>query len=514
MLIPLSIYCVCISTVFAETPPPHESMLSIDLVDFPKFIDPAANMNNSGWYLLSSTSATLFDMAEDQSLRGVLAESWSAYDGGRRFRVTVREDAFFHDGSRITAEDIVFSFKRKQINWPDYPVYQWINPKKNQDSIRIIGSRTIEFQLDRPYDYFLYLLALPGTGVVPKAIYPLHSLYHPEKLPILGGPYRIVEWKRNDYLKLRWHDKWFEPIGKRPSTIVVYERKDPEALDRFVAGETHLFLDRYDRIIDTPGLFDKLTALGIHSFVPQMNNVYVAYLNAVSGSFKNKELREAFAALLRLFLQEQNSVLDVRIPADQFFPPGYSGRVVVRTRPSSDFEEVYARLRREPVTLRYMFPDTWTMDEMERRRISFLARYGFNVEVHKASFSQMKENRLKGEGFDFGFLFIPVPPGDPCLVFSLDFGPDDFYIPDPNDGTLYNMIDKAATLSRASERVQLAKDINRYLVTESFIVPLFFMSHPLFAKKTVDFSATPKWLFSIKFADLRVASDVDQHESN
>ena len=58
----------------------------------------------------------LFDIEinDDGSTRLIpaLAESWSVSKNGRTYRFVLRDDAFFSDGTRVTSEDVAFSFTR------------------------------------------------------------------------------------------------------------------------------------------------------------------------------------------------------------------------------------------------------------------------------------------------------------------------------------------------------------------------------------------------------------------
>ncbi len=494
---------VCFASSLPQLQSDDRSTIKLDLDHFPAFLDPAANMTNSGWYMLNSTSITLFAIAEDQSLIGMLAQSWRSYDGGRRYEITIRKDAFFHDGSPITVEDVIFSLKRKQTNWPEYVLFDWVDPKKDSKAIRMIDKHTLEFNLSNPYEYFLFILAMPGTGVVPRKIYPENEPYHKEKLPVLGGPYKFVEWKRKDYVKLQWHEQWFEPRGERAQTVIVYERDDLEAVERLLAGTTDIFLDKRNRLVERE---DQERVKRFQQFIPKRNWSRIVYVNAITGPLKDKTLRLAFAAALIEHQHKRfgNSLLYA--PSDQFFPPGFSGRIEAPLPATKEFTAIYARLREEPLTLRYMYPDVWNKrTKRDLLLINDLSAYGFQIEMTPLSRSSMKQARLQGQGFDLGSRIIPIPPGDPCLVFRLDFGPDDFYVRDPNDGRLYKMIEATRSTGNTKERIQMAREISRYMLEEGFVIPYYFLATPFYASSKIDLSHMPEWEFNINFADMRLA---------
>ena len=52
---------------------------------------------------------TLTEIGGDGTLRGVLAEGWETQDAGRDWTVRLRQDAVFHDGRSVSADDVVAS---------------------------------------------------------------------------------------------------------------------------------------------------------------------------------------------------------------------------------------------------------------------------------------------------------------------------------------------------------------------------------------------------------------------
>lgn len=179
------------------------TVLKTDLGNISENIDPSAHMTNSSWHILNNISLTLFELNGEQSLDGLLAESWLKENSGQKYIVHLRQDAYFHNGRNITADDVIFSLQRKQKFSPNYELFYWIDPK-NSESLKKISKYSLEFNLKKPHDFFLFILALPGTGIVPQEQYDIGSPFQKTKLPILGGAYRVTEWKKNDFIQLEF----------------------------------------------------------------------------------------------------------------------------------------------------------------------------------------------------------------------------------------------------------------------------------------------------------------------
>jgi len=98
-----------------------------------------------------------------------LAESHTASPDGLTWEFTLREGAKFHDGSAITAEDVVWSFRRLlAMNRAPAAAF---TPVLKAEGITATGPRTVRFTLSKPYAPFLS--AIPLVAVVnPRLVTP------------------------------------------------------------------------------------------------------------------------------------------------------------------------------------------------------------------------------------------------------------------------------------------------------------------------------------------------------
>ena len=83
-------------------------------------------------------------------VRPHLAESWSVVDGvGKVWEFKLRQGALFHDGSEITAEDVVFSFERMMaLGTGAYTRVKAIS------AVTALDPYTVQFELDSPISVF------------------------------------------------------------------------------------------------------------------------------------------------------------------------------------------------------------------------------------------------------------------------------------------------------------------------------------------------------------------------
>ena len=139
---------------------------------------------------------------------GDLAESWTETDEGRTLTFRLRDGVRFHDGKPLTSADVKCTWdvmtgrvdgkmrKNPRKTW-------WFNIRE----IATDGPRTVVFKLEAPQPSLLTMLA---GGFSP--VYPCHvSAGQMRTQPLGTGPYKFVEAKSNEYVKLARNPDYWKP---------------------------------------------------------------------------------------------------------------------------------------------------------------------------------------------------------------------------------------------------------------------------------------------------------------
>lgn len=121
-----------------------------------------------------------------------LAVSWVSNDDATRFEFVLRDTAVFHDGSPITADDVIATFQR--LASPGSPLRQTLGVQliESDDAGRLTGvseneSGDVVFELKRSFPEFPLVISAPSFGIVPANM-PDEVLFN----TVVGsGPYRI-----------------------------------------------------------------------------------------------------------------------------------------------------------------------------------------------------------------------------------------------------------------------------------------------------------------------------------
>ena len=105
--------------------------------------------------------SSLFRRGENAQPENDLAVSQAISPDGKAYAIKVRNDAFWHNGSRLTVDDIIFTFeaiKNSQYKSPLRASFSGVEIQKVDD-------QTIKFNLAEPYAAFLDLLTF---GILPQ----------------------------------------------------------------------------------------------------------------------------------------------------------------------------------------------------------------------------------------------------------------------------------------------------------------------------------------------------------
>lgn len=160
-------------------------------------------------------------------VRPQIAESWEQLDD-TTYVFHIRKGIKFHNGGELTAADVKFSLDRAIASASVSYIVDFIKEVNVKDDF------TVEVVLRAPYAPALRNLAVPFAAIVCKEVvekdeegFKLH--------PVGSGPYKFVEWKPGDTVKL---DAFDDYMDGRPATPHLVMKVVPETSQRLIALET------------------------------------------------------------------------------------------------------------------------------------------------------------------------------------------------------------------------------------------------------------------------------------
>ena len=139
-----------------------------------------------------------------------LAESYTPSADGLSHEFVLRSGTRFHNGERITAEDVKFSYQRYRGNAARFL-------KAKVAAVETPDPRRVVFRLNAPWpDFLTYYSGVTGVGwIVPKRYVESVGEDGFKKAPIGAGPYKFVSFNPGVELVL----EAFEDFWRKTSTV-------------------------------------------------------------------------------------------------------------------------------------------------------------------------------------------------------------------------------------------------------------------------------------------------------
>ena len=177
--------------------PAFGGQLKEGIIGSPRFINPILAMSDADRDMTSIIYSGLMKSNSKGNLVPDLAESYSISKDGLIYKFKLKDNAYFHNGEKVTADDVEFTINKTQDSVLKSP------KRANWDgvAVRKLNDREIEFALKQPYSPFLENSTL---GILPKKIWAnfdsdqfSFSLFNIE--PVGSGPYKVKSLKKDSY---------------------------------------------------------------------------------------------------------------------------------------------------------------------------------------------------------------------------------------------------------------------------------------------------------------------------
>ena len=220
----------------------------------PTWFDPAeTNGIVTPFMLLYALHDGMVKAMPNQLLAPSLAEAWSATEDGLSYDFVLRDGATFHNGERVTSDDVKFSFLR--YRGADHTVL-----KQRVEAIEIVDPRRIRFKLKQPWpDFLTFYAGSTGAGwVVPRKYLSEVGDDGFKKAPIGAGPYRFVSFNPGVELVLEAFEPYWRGVPHVKRLVLKVIPDEATRLAALKRGEIDIAYSIRGELADelqrTPGL--------------------------------------------------------------------------------------------------------------------------------------------------------------------------------------------------------------------------------------------------------------------
>ncbi len=256
----------------------------VDLVNEPSSLDPHVQWNPDSYAVYRNVFDNLITRNNKGEITAQIATSWKQVsDTVVEFQI--RTDVLFHDGQKLTAEDVAYSVRR--ITDPKFG-----SPQLGQfDKIvkaEVVGPNAVRLTTNGPYPALLAQLV--KLSIVPKAVVEAVGKDAFNLKPVGSGPYMFQAWQRGVQVTLVRNDKYWGTKGPFPTAVF---RAVPDAATRVAnlqAGASDLAVTLNSDLAAPLKNSPKVKVLA----EPTERVAYVR-LNTTRPPFDNDKIRQAVA---------------------------------------------------------------------------------------------------------------------------------------------------------------------------------------------------------------------------
>jgi ABC-type transport system substrate-binding protein len=308
----------------------HALVDSRDRYD-PRSLDPARATDVPSGRAVSYLFDGLTQFTPDAALEPALATRWEVTPDGLRYTFHLRTGVRFHDGRPFLARHVAASFRRVLdpatqggAAWPLYPIKgarAFADGKGTALGIETPDDTTVIITLEEPFAIFPKLLAMPVASIVPDSVGSDFS----EK-PIGTGPWKLVEWKHDDYLKFARNETYH---GNVPVIDTLIARIIPEAstsVAEFESGTVDLLYVPEEQTREWEDTDERRARL---SSAPALRLLYIG-ANVTRGPLKDPRVRRAIAAAIDIPTLLQQLLAGRGRVAAGVIPPSLDGADTAR----------------------------------------------------------------------------------------------------------------------------------------------------------------------------------------
>jgi peptide/nickel transport system substrate-binding protein len=228
---------------------PGAQTIVVGLASPPDTLDPADHRNRTSETVIRNMFDGLVTRDTGSEVHLELAEAAELIDD-TTWEFKLHEGVKFHNGSEMTADDVVFTFNRiileNQIEYPE----PHTSPRKGLiaplESVEKVDDYTVRFHLSAPWPPAMQLFV--HQQIIPMAYLEEVGTRGFVERPIGAGPFQFVEGQIDDQIVMeRFDDYWggaptLPPVGPACVSRVVF-RVIPEASTRvaaLLAGEVDI----------------------------------------------------------------------------------------------------------------------------------------------------------------------------------------------------------------------------------------------------------------------------------
>ena len=298
----------------------------------PPTLDPHLTSDTTSAGLVVEIYGGLVALNTDLQLVPDIAERWDVSDDSKTYTFYIRENAKFHDGSRVTASDFKWSLERAANPDTASPVADtYLNDiigveavlegeSTDISGIKVIDESTLQIQIDAPKAYFLAKLTYPTAYVLDRENVESGGRTWTDS-PNGTGPFRLKEYKIGERIILERNEHYH--LDPAHLDVIAMNLAGGQSMAMYENDEidiTGVGLFDIDRVLDPNEPLNKELVVA----PPDFSVSYVGF-NTSMAPFDAAEFRQALNHAVDKDLIATEVLSELVEPAYGILPPGFPG---------------------------------------------------------------------------------------------------------------------------------------------------------------------------------------------
>jgi ABC-type transport system substrate-binding protein len=258
----------------------------------PRSLDPALSTDVPTGRAVAYVFDGLTTFTPEARVEPALAERWDVSPDGSRYTFHLRQGVTFSDGTPLTAGIVVSSWQRALDPATKGGRGEPLQPirgardfaagkAKTIAGLTAPNDSTVVVQLEEPLGIFPKLLAMPVAAVVPPKM--------SSDKPVGTGPWKLVEWKHDDYLLFAKNATYWGGAPKADSLRARIISEPSTAVAEFESGNVDVLLIPAG---ETQQWEEDESKRGLLMSVPALQLVYIG-INVTRGPLRDARVRQA-----------------------------------------------------------------------------------------------------------------------------------------------------------------------------------------------------------------------------
>ncbi|MCK8815802.1 ABC transporter substrate-binding protein [Natroniella sulfidigena] len=476
-------------------------------------LDPAHSTDSTSSRVIENIFDRLVEFDGDAEVVPGLAEDWEISEDGLTWTFYLREGVKFHNGSEVTADDVVFTFTRildpavqsDRANY--YDRVEGASEFRDGEIDEVPGlvavdDYTVQFQLEESYTPLLSILAVDSASIVPQDAVEKYGNDDFANNPVGSGPFEFVEWQSDHQIVLERNDDYYvDGLPYLDEVVFRVISESSSAFAEYEQGNIYEQIDgdlpdgQMDRILNS-GEFDEELVVE-----PRLGTYYFGF-NVQEEPFDNLKVRKALN-----YAVDRDTIVNViragiEEPATGILPPGMDGYdPELEGYYEQDTEKAQELLAEAgypdglPGTYELAYNTDDANQSVAEALQANLRTIDVDVELVNVEWGTYLEKIDEGDTEMFRLGWVSTYP-DPDNFLYNNFHSSNI---GATNGSWYDdpetdeMLEKGRGMAPGSERAELYSEINETLIKDAPWMPIYYYSNTVLTKPFVnDFEVTAR----------------------